>query len=393
MTTTARPQVFLHIGAAKSGTTYLQRKLWHNREALRRDGFCYPGEQWYAHVWATHSLRRMRTGPNFKGAWYRLVSELREFDGPGIIDQELLSQARPQQIKRALDDLDWADVHIVFTLRDMARTLPAAWQERVKNQQLDSFAEFLEIVHLPYDERMATGNRFWGLHDTPEILKKWSEHVPADHVHIVTLPQSGGDPDALWNRFANVLGVEAARYEDPPVFANTSLSAPAAAALRRINVAINAPEYPKNLYSTVVKHYLAPELAGHKGPAIALPPHEYDWAVDWSKGVIDFIKTAGYDVVGDLDELLPGPARPGVDPDAVDVTDQADLGFDTTALLLTYLARQQRRRAKQRHRGQSGNARKKAVVGSRPAPPEDSALRRTVKKVVPASVRAKLRDR
>ncbi len=36
-------RIFLHIGAPKSGTTYLQTVLWANRENLRRQGLLMPG--------------------------------------------------------------------------------------------------------------------------------------------------------------------------------------------------------------------------------------------------------------------------------------------------------------------------------------------------------------
>lgn len=37
------PVIYLHIGAPKTGTTYLQNVLWRNRERLRTDGLLYPG--------------------------------------------------------------------------------------------------------------------------------------------------------------------------------------------------------------------------------------------------------------------------------------------------------------------------------------------------------------
>src|SRR5689334_17263110 len=165
--------VFIHVGAPKSGTTYLQERLWHNRDALRDNGFLYPGPHWASHVWATFDLRNVKMkgypDPNIKGAWRRMVDEIREFGGPAIIDQELLSGAFPNQIRRAMDDLAFADVHIVYTLRDMARTLPAAWQEWVKNRETDDFAGFLEHVHREKSDRERTGQLFWNLHDAELI--------------------------------------------------------------------------------------------------------------------------------------------------------------------------------------------------------------------------------
>src|SRR5262249_22208570 len=134
----ARPVVFLHIGAPKTGTTYLQNILFSNRTALRRDGLLYPGNAVRSHFWASQDLRDMAfhgyVEPQVSGAWDRLVGEIRNFGGAAIIDHEILAAASAAQIDRALADLDFADVHIVLTARDIARQLPAAWQERIKNR-------------------------------------------------------------------------------------------------------------------------------------------------------------------------------------------------------------------------------------------------------------------
>ena len=40
------PVVFLHIGAMKTGTTYLQQVLIQNKEALADHGYLFPGARW-----------------------------------------------------------------------------------------------------------------------------------------------------------------------------------------------------------------------------------------------------------------------------------------------------------------------------------------------------------
>ena len=41
-----RPRIYLHIGAMKSGTTFLQALMSANRESLFRAGYAFPGEAW-----------------------------------------------------------------------------------------------------------------------------------------------------------------------------------------------------------------------------------------------------------------------------------------------------------------------------------------------------------
>jgi hypothetical protein len=343
MSEQARPPVFIHVGAPKSGTTFLQRMLWHNRDALRRDGFFYPGDHFYSHVWATFDLRETtfkgHRDPKSFGAWKRMVDQIREFGGPAIIDQELLSGAFPHQIGRAKHDLSFADVHIVYTLRDMARTLPAAWQEWVKNRETDDFAGFLAAIHQPPGERSRTGQLFWNLHDAELILSKWGRQLPPENVHVITLPPPGSDPQILWNRFAGLLGLDPTRYSDTDEGSNSSLAAPEATVLRRLNVAIGGDEFPWPVYDRMMKHYLAPELARRRGPAIALPHREYEWAVTWCQDTAKFIADAGYDVIGDLSELMPTAPRNGVDPDEADPAAQADAAVAGMAALVSYISR------------------------------------------------------
>src|SRR5690349_8674678 len=128
---TAPRTVFLHVGAPKSGTTYLQTILHTNRRALARNGLLYPGDAIRSHFWASQDLRGIRfrghAEPQVDGAWDRLVDEVRRARGNAVIDHELLAGAAPAQIARALGDLSFADVHIIWTDRDLARQLPAAW--------------------------------------------------------------------------------------------------------------------------------------------------------------------------------------------------------------------------------------------------------------------------
>jgi hypothetical protein len=51
------------------------------------------------------------------------------------------------------------------------------------------------------------GAWFWNAHDTLAILDAWSQHIPPDHVHVITMPRNG-PADLLWMRFASVLGID-----------------------------------------------------------------------------------------------------------------------------------------------------------------------------------------
>jgi len=75
------PDVYLHVGPPKTGTTYLQDVLWQNQARLGELGVTVPGRQ-VDHFQAALDLRGISFGgfddPTVPGAWARLVSRVRE---------------------------------------------------------------------------------------------------------------------------------------------------------------------------------------------------------------------------------------------------------------------------------------------------------------------------
>jgi hypothetical protein len=68
------------------------------------------------------------------------------------------------------------------------------------------------------------------------------------------------------------------------------------------------------------------------------------WAADLSEAWIEDLAARGYDVVGSLDDLRPGPAQddvPFVDPDVPDEADVADAATSAIVVLLQEAARLQ----------------------------------------------------
>lgn len=319
-----RPTVFIHIGTPKTGTTYLQGVLHANRPALREAGLLYPGTQ-RAHFWASEDLRgtyyKGSPDRHVPGAWPRLVREVRSWPQRSLIDHESFGKARQQAVTRAFADLDFAEVHVVVTARDLARQLPAMWQEGVKNGGTRTFAEYLAAVQ---DEQGHQGRNFWVCQNLPAILARWGRTLPPERVHVVTVPPPEGDPALLWQRFAGLLGIDPDSYDTRPRGANTSLGAAEAAVLRRFNVARADGGLPWPIHAALIKHDLAPTLAARRGAAIEVPEPTYEWAIGWSERMVKQLENAGYDVVGDLDELVPRTRPTGEDPDAPPGPEHAD---------------------------------------------------------------------
>jgi hypothetical protein len=304
----ASGRVFLHVGLPKTGTTHIQETLWHNRAAATAQGLLYPGYVASAHFHAAIDLQRSRydawVTPLADGAWDRLVEYVRRWPGDAVISSELLATATHEQIDRALASLAFAEVHVVCTARDLARQVPSVWQENVRNRHTESFHEFLSAIRRPAPSPV--GDLFWSYQNLSGVLANWSRDIPAEWVHVVTVPARNAPTGTLWRRFASVTGLDPNAFDDPSHRDNHSLGFSQTELLRRVNLAMDAAVgWPQ--YLTVVKEYLSAKvLSAQKSRTdIVLPPSESTWVHDRAERFARQIKAAGYDVVGDLTELVP----------------------------------------------------------------------------------------
>ncbi|THJ05295.1 hypothetical protein E7Z54_07340, partial [Nocardioides sp.] len=233
--------LYLHVGAPKSGTTYVQRILDGNRRRLKDAGVLVVGRHQADRVQAALQVREdprwSKLPENRKDMWGRLVAEIRAWNGPtAILSYELFSAASAEQAERALADLAGIDVHVVITSRDLARSVPSAWQERLKFG-LTVPLEAWEPPP-PHARRSEWG---WRTTDPAEVADRWGRTLPADHVHLVTVPRSAADPSELWRRFAGACGVGEVAIDVQVPRVNESLGAVGAELLRRVNHHLRPP--------------------------------------------------------------------------------------------------------------------------------------------------------
>ncbi|MFI0450838.1 hypothetical protein [Actinomadura sp. 6N118] len=353
--------VFLHIGAPKSGTTFVQGVLWRNAELLAEHGVVMPGGSFGAHVAATRDLRGLRPepddpAPDWDGAWDGLVDKIKESAGRvAVISNEVLAATNADQVKRAVDSLAPAEVHVIYSARDLGSLLPSEWQEYVKHRFHFAFEKWLsEVVDGPRDE--AAGEWFWRVHDIPEVLGRWAAVVPPDRIHVLTMPRPGSPPTLLWERFASLIGVDPELVDLSEARTNSSLSWTETELLRRLNQAIDE-DAPMWLYHQLVTDVLALKvLPGRGAPGrVPLPADRREWAARKSESLVTAVRDGGYDVVGDLDELLAAPvpatepaAAPG-DPELLDAATHTILGLlDRISMLRTEIGDLHKERSEQR---------------------------------------------
>ena len=151
-------RVLVHVGAPKTGTSYVQDVLFLNRESLAGQGILYPAERFDEHFLAALDLMELHWGgleTQAVGAWDRLAEQVRSWPGTSIVSHEILATASRQQVRRALDSFGDAEVHVVLSARDLVRQIPAEWQENVKHRRTVTRCTRSGGSELPQRSRMS----------------------------------------------------------------------------------------------------------------------------------------------------------------------------------------------------------------------------------------------
>ncbi len=392
--------MFLHIGPPKTGTTYLQSVLWANKRRLGKTGVLVPGRGEAPHFAAAGDLRgrhrrknRQRKGRGrHDGAWDKLAAEVREWPGTSVISCEWLAFCDTEQVDRALGSFGDAEVHVVVTLRDLGRVVPAVWQEQIKNGKVFTLTEFLTKLERDDDEDY--GQLFWSVHDTRRLLDRWARNLPNDRLHVVTLPRSGAHPDELWRRFSSLFVTDPDRYDTKQVRANPGLDPAEAELLRRVNDELDG-RMRKGAHGPLVKQFLHEELTRQEGSGgkIRLPADALEPVAARAKEVVAAVEAGGYPVIGSLDELVVDPAGTGTSrPENAADTEVARAAVKSmAALLLTMQADGAHRRKPWRHTQGGSKTKtpgKSAGTGAGDAPGPQSAGRQAAGRAVGLARRA-----
>lgn len=337
-------RLFLHVGTPKSGSTYLQARWWHNRDELARQGLLLPGAGVNEHFWASCVVRGreklLSTLPDgARGAWDRLLEQAADTPGDVLISHELFAPTEDERAQDAVRALSGVadEVHLLLTARDLARQLPAEWQQRTKHGYAETFERFLRRV------RRRPAMNFWHVQDVALLTARWGAQLPADRVHLVVLPPPGGPRTFLWDATCAVLGVDGARTPEGEVDANESLGLREIETMRRVSALVRDAGEPEKDLQRLMKGFFAERIVtSGSRERILLPADEHDWVTERARAMVDELRGRGYDVVGDLEHLLPeaDPAT-GRSPQEVSDTEVAEVAVEA---LVRFLHHEQRRR-------------------------------------------------
>jgi hypothetical protein len=201
-----------------------------------------------------------------------------------------------------------ARVEVIVTIRDIARTIPAAWQEFVQNWELWSWPEFLSAVTSENPRGTPAGNLFWTQQDIGRLLAIWGDVLAPDQLHVVTVGQPGATAANLWLRVAQVLGIDGSSFDASGRGSNESLGLESAELMLRLNRLSRTRGIEWPVYNEMFKHALAKRGLSkrrHRESRLQLPHTLEPWARERTAEQLRAIAASGADVVGDLDELQP----------------------------------------------------------------------------------------
>jgi hypothetical protein len=306
----------VHIGFDKTGTTSLQGAFHRDREQILGLGVRYPGTEAYhksAGIAVTEARGNTGDAAVSMRDWRALTTEVRAArDERVFISSEWLCRATDSQARRVVEGLGGDRVHIVATLRPLAKILPSAWQQYVKDGFTGDYDSWLRgmLLEPPY---IAPTPWFWIRHSHDVVLARWASVVGSDRVTAIIV--DGRDHDLLLRQFETLLALPRdTLVGEPEGKRNASLTLPEAELLRRVNTAFAERGLSDELYGAAIRSGLLPRLADARSELatphpIVTPPWALERVAEIGATAAAAIDASGIRVIGDL-ESLGRPAAP-----------------------------------------------------------------------------------
>jgi hypothetical protein len=314
----------VHIGPPKTGTTALQGAFHHHRPEVLAQGVRYCGRARHSGAAVLAATGRpaflQDSGSPPISKWQALAREARTAREPRVIvSSEFFADAEAEQIPRIVEDLGGDRVHVVVTLRPLARILSSQWQQYVQSGLRMDFDPWLDAMfNKPPGAFMAT---FWRRHRHDELIARWMRVVGPDRLTVIVVDES--DHDRLLRQFEGLLGLRVGTLVAHRDLANRSMTMPEIQAVRAFNVTFKGAHLGNALFHRVMHFGAATHMKlqppSPDWPGIEVPQWALDRAQETAREMVASIGASGARIVGELDGLtaaapskLAGPTQPEV---------------------------------------------------------------------------------
>ncbi|MEU3251608.1 hypothetical protein [Streptomyces sp. NPDC006997] len=307
----------VHIGPHKTGTTAIQGALFAARDRLPEHGVAFPADSRHpmGAVLAACARPGMLGDAKPRAAqWTRLLEQVRATGArTSVVSSEFFADAEDDgTVARIVGELGGRDrVHVLVTLRPLARIMPSQWQQYVQNGLRMDYEAWLEhmLRKPPYDRPNPS---FWRRHRHDRLVERWVRAVGAERVTVVVVDDR--DRDGLMRTFEGLLGLPEHFLQPTIDTANRSLGLAEAEMLRCLNAEFRAHELPEELYSRLIRYGAVMHMKSVYEPT----PEDMKiftprWAVEAAAGIgaemAGRISATGARVVGDVALLSEVPER------------------------------------------------------------------------------------
>jgi hypothetical protein len=313
----------LHIGPHKTGTTAVQGALFAAKEEMARHGVDFPAHSRHPieAVLAACARPAMMGDPvPTEKHWQRLLDRVAATgERTSVISSEFFADTEDDAaIARIVEQLGGDRVHVLVTLRPLARIMPSQWQQYVQNGLRLGYEPWLEhmLRRPPYDRPTPS---FWRRHRHDRLVERWAAVTGPDRVTVVVVDDR--DRGALMRTFEALLGLPEGLLRPVPETANRSLTLAETEMLRNLNKEFRGNGIPEELYSRLVRHGAIAHMKNSCSPApqdvkIRTPR----WALEAVAGIgvetAARIGSTGVRVLGDLASLsrVPVSGEPAGEP-------------------------------------------------------------------------------
>ncbi|MFF4045347.1 hypothetical protein ACFYZ5_01665 [Streptomyces chartreusis] len=297
----------LHIGPHKTGTTSIQGALFAAKDEMARHGVEWPAGT--RHPMEAVLAACARTGMMGDTApterhWQRLLEQVRATGWrTSVLSSEFFADAPDDEtITRVVEQLGGDRVHILVTLRPLARIMPSQWQQYVQNGLRMGYEDWL--AHMlrkpPYEKPNPS---FWRRHRHDRLVERWARAAGAERVTVVVVDDR--DREGLMRTFESLLGLPKGLLRPVPDAANRSLTLAETEMLRNLNKEFRANELPPELYSQLVRNGAVMHMKNTCTPGpgdvkICTPRWAVEAAAEIGARMAERVGGTGVRVLGDL---------------------------------------------------------------------------------------------
>lgn len=242
-------KLFLHIGYHRTGTTYLQSFLFHNRIALAKNGILYPsagllGEGHAALALCLPSMRDQKIGAMRRTAGIEIPTEAtlnhsanEHFEN---LREELLQTDCESAVISSECFLEWLDkdalyrqvkklpvqLEIVVFIRRQDRWIESVYNQVIKDPELVFGGEFNQLPQLD-------------MLDFESELNRWANCFGDDQLHLHLYQENQGNLDAV-GKLLSIAGLDSNQLsldslKKPAYKTNSSLDECCIEVLRQCN--------------------------------------------------------------------------------------------------------------------------------------------------------------